>query len=458
MSDSVAIKKVNPAAFIDKCGMTKFAVGQLILVMLCGLFEGMDYMLVSYTMAQISAEWGLNSVATGSLSSWAMIGCVIGGLIGGGISDKIGRKKAMIFSVFLFSIFTIPIAFSTGFIMFAICRVIAGIAIGSALALTVAMAAELAPTNKRTLITGISCGATPLGYVAASAVAMLMVPAFGWRSVYFVATIGLPLCLVLIPLLLDSPFWCISNNKPELACKFLNKVRISAGIDHPEITPEMLDIQIAPKSKQKKASYALLFSTKKLAIATIGASLIYFFAMFTLYGINSWYPTLMLERGLGVTKAYGFSLAMNAAGIVGNVVAGALLQALGRKKGEIFGFALAFVFVLIMAWVNGGAAILVIEALLVGFAINYLPPSVNAMTPELFPTNARGSGVSFVMSVGRFAGMLSPIVAGMLIGAGLNYSGLISCFEVSAIIGLALVLIFVRSENADKTLAEIEES
>ena len=46
--------------------------------------------------------------------------------------------------------------------------------------------------------------------------------------------------------------------------------------------------------------------------------------MFTLRGINSWYPTLMLERGLDLTKAYGFSLAMNFAGMLSPIVAGAL--------------------------------------------------------------------------------------------------------------------------------------
>lgn len=176
--------------------------------------------------------------------------------------------------------------------------------------------------------------------------------------------------------------------------------------------------------------------------------------MFTLYGINSWYPALMLERGLGLTKAYSFNLAMNFAG---NVCAGFIVQKLGAKRGETFSFTVGCIAILIMAWVSGPAALLVIEALLVGFFVNYMPPLVNAMTTSLFPTNARGSGVSFVMSVGRFAGMLSPIVAGVLLAASLGYSGLITVFSIFPLISLACVLILLRSDNTDKSLADIEE-
>jgi MFS family permease len=199
-----------------------------------------------------------------------------------------------------------------------------------------------------------------------------------------------------------------------------------------------------------------LFSTKKLAIATIGAALLYFCAMFVLYGINTWYPTLMLQKGFDISTAYGMSLGMNVAGICGNVAAGFLLEKLGRRNGEILGQIIAVCFILIMAWISGGTAILALSALLVGFAINYVPPSINSMTPELFPTNARASGVSFVASCGRVAGMIAPIAAGALLGMGLSYEWLISCFGLAPIVGLILVFVFTRGENSSKTLDEVE--
>jgi MFS family permease len=86
------------------------------------VFDGYDYMIVSYTMPQISAEWALNKVQTGSLSSWSLFGLIIGGCLSGIISDKIGRKKTLVSAIAMYSILSIPIYFSTSFEQFAFFR------------------------------------------------------------------------------------------------------------------------------------------------------------------------------------------------------------------------------------------------------------------------------------------------------------------------------------------------
>ena len=59
---------------LDSIGINKFTWSIFFLVGLAMMFDGYDYMIVSYTMPQIAAEWGLDSVAKGSLSSWSMVG------------------------------------------------------------------------------------------------------------------------------------------------------------------------------------------------------------------------------------------------------------------------------------------------------------------------------------------------------------------------------------------------
>jgi MFS transporter, AAHS family, 4-hydroxybenzoate transporter len=75
------------------------------------VFDGYDYMVVSYTMPQISAEWALNKVQTGSLSSWSLFGLIIGGACAGIISDKIGRRNTLIYSIAAYSLLTFPDVF-----------------------------------------------------------------------------------------------------------------------------------------------------------------------------------------------------------------------------------------------------------------------------------------------------------------------------------------------------------
>lgn len=458
MSNSFAIEKgekINVGAFIDKVGMTGFGIGQIALVTLCSMLEGFTYMLVPYTMAFIAQDWELSSLATGSLSSWASLGCIFGGFLGGLMADKIGRRKSLLITVLVYTFFTAAVFFAPNFAVFIVFRFITGLAIGSSAALTTATSAENATTKRRTLVVGIVCGATPFGYVAASLVAMFVVPADGWRAVFLFALVGLLVFFLLLPTLKETPFWALQKGREKEACAYMNALKKSAGVTGPEITADMLEVPPVVKEQRKKSSYRELFSSSKLAIITIGAALIYFSAMCTLYGVNTWYPTLMLDNGLEIQEAYGFSLAMNAMGVVGNIAAGFLLQAIGRRKGEVVGFAASFVFIIFMAICTGPGA-MITAAMLVGLAINYLPSSVNAVTPELFPTSARASGVAFVMSTGRIAGFLSPIIAGALLGMGLTSSGLMICFAIPCLVGILFVLIFMKVNNSSKSLEDVE--
>ncbi len=95
------------------------------------VFDGYDYMVVSYTMPQISAEWALDKVQTGSLSSWSLFGLIVGGMFAGILSDRIGRRKTLTCSIAAYSLLTIPIYFSTGFGQFALFRVLAGVGLGA---------------------------------------------------------------------------------------------------------------------------------------------------------------------------------------------------------------------------------------------------------------------------------------------------------------------------------------
>jgi MFS family permease len=95
------------------------------------IFDGYDYMIVSYTMSKIQAEWGLSTLMTGSLTSWSLIGIVIGAAISGIISDKAGRKTTLSISIAVYSLLTIPIFFVHSFPLFAFFRVASGLGLGA---------------------------------------------------------------------------------------------------------------------------------------------------------------------------------------------------------------------------------------------------------------------------------------------------------------------------------------
>lgn len=103
------MRKYFVSEIIDGIGLSKFTWRVFVLLGIAMIFDGFDYMIVSYTMPQISEEWALTKVQTGSLASWSLLGLIIGGALSGIIADRIGRKKTLVLSSIIYSLFTIPI-------------------------------------------------------------------------------------------------------------------------------------------------------------------------------------------------------------------------------------------------------------------------------------------------------------------------------------------------------------
>jgi MFS family permease len=145
------MNKIYLSQIIDERGGSRYSIFVLLLCCLAIMFDGYDYMIVSFTLPQISEELYLGEIAAGSLASWSMIGMMVGGFLGGVIADRIGRKKTLVFCVAVYSILTVPIFFVHSYDAFAICRIFSGIGIGAVIPLSQTLACEYAPTKHRGL-------------------------------------------------------------------------------------------------------------------------------------------------------------------------------------------------------------------------------------------------------------------------------------------------------------------
>lgn len=100
----------------------------------------------------------------GSLTTWGLLGMVIGGAIGGILSDRIGRKKMLIIAVMFYGFFTLPQAFSNDLAFFAAFRLIARLGVGSCIPIVTTVFAETMPPQNTA---GSSSPAAKLAWSAA---------------------------------------------------------------------------------------------------------------------------------------------------------------------------------------------------------------------------------------------------------------------------------------------------
>lgn len=453
--------KFSVSKFVDEIGLTKFSWFIFVVLGLCNIFEGYDYMIVSYTVPSLQAQWGLTSAITGSLSSWSLIGLVLGGCVAGPLADKLGRKKAIVSMTIIYGVLNLPIYFSHSWVWFAFFRVAAGIGLGATIPMVTTTFSEWMPSKKRSFFITFGmafmiCGwvlaglignalsdsataavinqamldgghdAWEAAYTSAVAAAGINHPFIGagydfdnWRIGYFIGAVPILWGIVLGFVMPETPHWYASKGRIEDLKGALAKLeRSKFGTDEVSMALTAENFIIPPKPA--KVGIGALFS-KKYIKGTLFIWIAYFFGTFVVMGMNAWLPKMMVTAGY----SYGLATLNNGAAIIADVLAGIGAEKFGRKKNVMGGFAVAIVMIIIttivfyMAVTTGqvpyGAIALVM--VLFGFGLNYGQTATQPIMPEVYPAEIRATGVAYCQAFGRFGGALAPLLMGAMMDA-----------------------------------------
>ncbi len=436
---------------MDDLGVSKFTVKVLLVVGVAMAFDGFDYMIVSYTMPQIAAEWGLDSVQMGGLSSWSLLGLVIGGSLSGIVADHVGRKKTLIGSTVLYSLLSVLTFFSTGYGMFAVCRVLTGAGLGACIPMANTINSEYAPTKVRGLFVALGMAFMILGQILAGIFAVFVVPVFGWRVSYLLGGIPVFYAVAIHFILPESALWLVVKNRKDEAIAIVASMERSAGIVPRDWRPD--DILVPPPAPT--VGVKGLFS-RPYVFATVGLWVNAFFIAAVMYGINAWTPSMLLIAGFDVSSSYGFTIAQNFAALVATCLAGMMIERTGRIKGAFFAFALAILSCVAMSFALGaGHAAIFAGCVFLGFSVNFAITCPKSLTPELFPTEFRGTAIAFTAAVGRIGGFCAPLAFGVAVGAGMPFGQLMLLLVVPLALAVLALAPCVRKETKGISLEEL---
>ena len=163
--------------------------GQQILVvglcMLLNMLDGFDITAMAIVAGDVSQELGLTADRLGLIFSFALAGMMTGAMVLAPVSDIIGRRRLIILSVALVGGSILFTANATSLIEFFFLRFVSGLGAGAMLASQAALAAEYSPEKYRALSVASTTAGYPLGAVMTSVVAGFIMPAYGWRGMFW---------------------------------------------------------------------------------------------------------------------------------------------------------------------------------------------------------------------------------------------------------------------------------
>ncbi|NNH26773.1 MFS transporter [Acinetobacter terrestris] len=366
------------------------------------VIDGVDIMLLSFSLTSLKAEFGLTSFQAGMLGSSSLAGMALGGITGGWACDKFGRVKTIAWSVVFFSIMTCILGFTQSYEQFMILRFIGAFGLGSLYMACNTLMAEYVPTKYRTTVLGTLQTGQTVGYIVATLLAGAIIPDHGWRMLFYVTIVPAAFALIFMRFVPEPASW--QEAKIEQFKRKELKIAPTAEAITAKAPSESVYKRIFGHTQHRKM-FLLWMSTAA-------------FLQFGYYGVNNWMPTyLETELNMNFKALTGYMVGAYTAMILGKIIAGYAADKLGRRATFVFGTVTTAAFLPVIIFFNTPDNI---AYLLITFGFLYgIPYGVNATyMAETFSTDVRGTAIGGAYNMGRLGAAIAPATIGIIAAGG----------------------------------------
>lgn len=395
--------------------------------------DAMQVVAVGFAAPSIAAVFGLDMATALQSGTLFFLGMFLGAALFGRLADRIGRRNVLIVTVACDAVFGLASVFSPTFGWLLALRFLTGAAVGGTLPVDYALMAEfLPPRNRGRWLVWLE-GFWALGTVVVALTAWFAATyaiTTPWKLIYLVA--ALPACIgVFLRLWVpESPMYLLRRDREIEARAIVNRIRVANGA--PALSPRTR--LVLPSAAPRPAGG--IFGSG-LARTTIAVLSVWFLVSLSYYGVFVWLPGKLATEGFGFVRGYGFLVILALAQLPGYALAAHGVESWGRLRTLRIFLGLSALGCLI--FVTASSAPVIAGALiLMSFALLGTWGALYALTPEVYPTTLRATGMGTAGAVARLGGLAAPSVMGAL--ATRDFNALIGLF--AALLVLAAVLSF----------------
>ena len=373
------------------------------------LLDAMDVMLYSLVLSHLMRDLGMGKGTAGLLNSLTLLASAAGGLFFGVLADRVGRTRALMLSILVYSLASGACAFSTTIVELAIFRFVLGLGMGGEWTTGAALIAETWPAEHRGKALGLMQSSWAIGEMIAAGVVALVLPRFGWRAVFLVGV--LPALVVL---------WIRRDVKES-------------------------EIWLRQREKGGTGSLRVLWQ-KDLRRNGLLATAMNACAMFGYWGLFTWIPAYLAlpvaegGRGLDLMKTTVWLVIMGVGKWFGYALFGFFADAVGRRRSYVAYLLIAAALVPLFGMAETPFWLLVLGPFVAFFGTGFFS-GFSAIASELFPTEVRATAMGLSYNLGRGLSAAAPAIVGLLasrFGLGSAFFLQAAAFFAAALLALTL--------------------
>ncbi|HUY11317.1 MAG TPA: MFS transporter, partial [Candidatus Dormibacteraeota bacterium] len=350
-----------------------------------------------------------------ALAAWAnpiyTIGMLAGALVFGSMADRLGRRRLFMVTLAIYAVGTILTGFAWNFDSLAVFRVLTGIGIGGEFSAINCAIDEFVPARYRGRTDGLINASWNLGAIAASSIALFALGNVGgsnWRLVFwFGAALAVGVLLVrrFVP---ESPRWLLARGRVTEARAIVAEIELSSGANCSSAPDLPIEFTPLTPANGYRAQILELISTtpKRLLFSFVVnlAEVMPYYGILAIAGIAI-FPAVGLH-GVAIPLLY---LLGACCGLTGQIISSLLMDRWGRRPTMLFGFTMAALGSLALAFALGNGDRFVMTYALFSLFSAWVGSGAYVITSELFPTHLRATGIGLSVAVGRVGAILAPL-------------------------------------------------
>jgi AAHS family benzoate transporter-like MFS transporter len=385
----------------------------LVVATALAIVDGFDAGLVGLTLPVILArsEFGVTPATAGAVASAQLFGMLVGAVIAGVVSDRIGKKKVMLTTLALFSVSTLAVIVAPGLTVFLVVRFLAGVGIGGIIPTLIAYVAEFSRRERRFANNTVMLVGTAIGGTIAPLVGIALLSGLGldFRVLF---AIGGALGLFLLPLaaatIPESWAYLQTHGHPDRAAS----TRMDFGLDD-------VDVPASDARPQLRILFAREYRWRTILIAV---SAMFVIGLTTAF--PTWMPQYLVQGGVEFSNALALSAIVTFGTVVGCLLGGRL-QDRGNPRIVVATFLLLTGIALVAIGLALGAPFWLIVVLLLAYGLVNNPYMFNGLVANAYPPHLRGSILSVDFGAGRafavVAGALGGVIAAAQLPPAMNF-------------------------------------
>ena len=437
-----------------------------------GLLFGYDFVVIGGAKPFFERYFHLDNPAlSGWANSCALIGCLVGVMVAGALSDRFGRKRLLMAAAALFVVTSLGNALAPNFTLFIAWRMLGGVAIGFASSLSPMYIAEVAPAHVRGRLVSINQLTIVIGILLAQFINWYLVRNLpegatdewiinswfgqqGWRWMFGITAIPSLLFLAGMFFVPESPRWLVTKGRAPEAATILGKI---GGL--PYASAAISEITTTINTTQAKVDYRELLNPKLRRVLILGIVLAVFQQWCGINVIFNYAENIFKDAGYDISTVLKNIAWTGSVNLAFTFVALGVVDKLGRRPLMLLGSAgLGLVYVAMgicyYSGVQGLPMLLLVLAAIACFAMT-LGPGTWVVISEIFPNRIRGAAMSLAVAALWLACFILTYTFPILNKA-LGAHGTFWLYAAICAAGFIFIM-FRLPETKGKTLEQLEK-